>query len=71
MIQTVQHPGAGPVKVLGVPVKLSATPGAVNAPPPRLGEHTASVLKDMLGVAPEAIAQLAGEGVIALATQAE
>ncbi len=71
MIQTVQHPGAGPVKVLGVPVKLSATPGAVNAPPPRLGEHTASVLKEMLGAAPEAIAQLAGEGVIALATQAE
>ena len=71
MIQTVQHPGAGPVKVLGVPVKLSATPGAVNAPPPRLGEHTASVLKDVLGVAPEAIAQLAGDGVIALATQAE
>jgi CoA:oxalate CoA-transferase len=53
--------------VLGVPIKLSDTPGAVESPPPRLGEHTASVLRHVLGVAPAEIARLAGDGVIGVA----
>jgi len=67
MIQSVPHPAAGPVKVLGVPVKLSDTPGAVCAPPPRLGEHTAAVLRDVLGLAEDELAQLSGDGVIGVA----
>jgi crotonobetainyl-CoA:carnitine CoA-transferase CaiB-like acyl-CoA transferase len=67
MIQSVAHPVAGAVKVLGVPIKLSDTPGAVDSPPPRLGEHTASVLRHVLGVAPAEIARLAGDGVIGVA----
>src|SRR5262245_3698750 len=39
------HPAAGPIKTLGIPVKLSATPGALVRPAPRLGEHTAEVLE--------------------------
>jgi crotonobetainyl-CoA:carnitine CoA-transferase CaiB-like acyl-CoA transferase len=38
------HPAAGTVKTLGIPVKLSETPGALRRPAPRLGEHTAEVL---------------------------
>lgn len=34
----------GRFRTLGVPVKLSETPGAVHSPAPRLGEHTAEVL---------------------------
>ena len=67
MIQSVSHPAAGPVKVLGVPIKLSDTPGSVDRPPPRLGEHTASVLQNVLGLAPEEISQLSGGGVIGIA----
>jgi len=37
------HPAAGTVKTLGIPVKLSDTPGALRRPAPRLGEHTAEI----------------------------
>ena len=40
MIETVGHVTAGPVQQLGLPVKLSATPGAIRRPPPTLGQHT-------------------------------
>ena len=50
MIQSVEHAAAGTLKVLGVPIKLSATPGAVRTAPPTLGQHTERVLRDLLGV---------------------
>jgi crotonobetainyl-CoA:carnitine CoA-transferase CaiB-like acyl-CoA transferase len=46
MVVEVDH-HAGPLRVTGVPVKLSATPGAVRRPPPALGEHTAEVLAEL------------------------
>jgi crotonobetainyl-CoA:carnitine CoA-transferase CaiB-like acyl-CoA transferase len=67
MIQTVPHAAAGPLKVLGNPIRLSDTPGGIDTPPPRLGEHTAPLLQSMLGLAPEEIAQLSGDGVIGVA----
>ena len=67
MIQALPHPAAGPIKVLGTPIKLSRTPGAVSTPPPRLGEHTAAVLSDLLKLAPEDIARLSDDGVIGVA----
>jgi crotonobetainyl-CoA:carnitine CoA-transferase CaiB-like acyl-CoA transferase len=69
MIQSVSHPEAGPLKVLGVPIKLSDTPGSVDRPPPRLGEHTAGVLQEVLGLQPGEIAELGADGVIAIARQ--
>ncbi len=39
MVETVQHPKAGRVKTLGVPVKLSDTPGSVRFSAPVLGQH--------------------------------
>ena len=44
MMLTVDHPVEGPVRTLGVPVKLSGSRSSVRRPPPLLGEHTASVL---------------------------
>ena len=44
MVVEVQHPQAGRVETLGLPVKFSATPGGVRRPAPRLGEHTSEVL---------------------------
>jgi len=40
MVVDLVHPGAGPIKALGVPVKLSETPGSVDRPAPLVGKHT-------------------------------
>jgi len=45
VIETV-HPVAGPTKALGVPIKLSKTPGTVRRPAPLLGQHTREVLRE-------------------------
>jgi crotonobetainyl-CoA:carnitine CoA-transferase CaiB-like acyl-CoA transferase len=41
------HPKLKSVKMTGVPVKLSATPGAAGDAPPMLGQHTQEVLRDL------------------------
>ena len=58
------HPRAGPVKMVGVPVKLSATPGAVRTPSPCLGEHSAQTLREVLGLPDEEIRRLMAAGVV-------
>jgi crotonobetainyl-CoA:carnitine CoA-transferase CaiB-like acyl-CoA transferase len=47
MVVDLMHPGAGPIKALGIPVKLSETPGAVDRPAPLLGQHTAEILTEL------------------------
>ena len=44
MVEVVDHPVDGPVRTLGIPVKLGDTPGSVRRAPPLLGEHTAGIL---------------------------
>ena len=58
------HPSGGKVKLVGSPMKLSATPPAYDMPPPLLGQHTAEVLQGMLGYTEERIAGLRGKGVV-------
>lgn len=57
MIVSLEHRAAGTIRVLGVPPKLSETPGQVRTPPPTLGEHTDAVLRE-LGFSDERIAEL-------------
>jgi crotonobetainyl-CoA:carnitine CoA-transferase CaiB-like acyl-CoA transferase len=64
MVHVLQHSSAGPVQVLGVPVKLSATPGAVRRAPPALGEHTEEILTGDLGLAALQITEMRAAGVI-------
>ena len=47
MVVDLVHPGAGPIKALGIPVKLSETPGAVDRAAPLLGQHTAEILTEL------------------------
>jgi formyl-CoA transferase len=47
MVVDLVHPGAGPIKALGIPVKLSDTPGAVDRAAPLLGQHTAEILAEL------------------------
>jgi crotonobetainyl-CoA:carnitine CoA-transferase CaiB-like acyl-CoA transferase len=47
MVLPMTHPKAGPMQVLGVPVKMGDTPGSVRTPPPVLGQHTHAVLGEL------------------------
>ncbi len=64
MVETVEHPSAGPVKVTGVPIKMSETPGEVEDPPPELGQHTEELLTERLGYDSDDIERLREDGVL-------
>jgi alpha-methylacyl-CoA racemase len=66
MVASLAQPGVErPVKLLGVPIKLSRTPGdASRAPAPGLGDHTDSVLREA-GFAAEEVAALRESGAVA------
>ncbi len=63
MVVETAHPLAGKVKLIGVPTKLSLTPGAVTLPPPTLGQHTEEILVS-LGLTQKEISDLREKGVI-------
>jgi len=64
MVETVEHPAIGPLRMLGIPFKFSLTPASVRRPPPGLGEHTDEILRQELGMDAGEIARLRGEKVI-------
>ena len=64
MFPVIDHPGAGPQRVTGTPVKLSATPGRPGLPAPLLGQHTGNALSELLGMDDQAIDALAATGAI-------
>jgi crotonobetainyl-CoA:carnitine CoA-transferase CaiB-like acyl-CoA transferase len=64
MFPLLEHAAAGPHRVTGTPVKLSATPGTVACGAPLLGEHTRAVLADLLGLDSASLDALATRGVI-------
>ena len=59
----IDHPGFGTVRMLGFPMKLSATPCQVRRPAPGLGEHSDDVLAE-LGYSPEERLALRAGGVV-------
>ncbi|MDP9471531.1 MAG: CoA transferase [Chloroflexota bacterium] len=63
MVVTLEHPTAGPVTMIGVPAKLSATPGEAQSAPPLLGQHTDEILES-LGYDEQSIAALRARNVI-------
>ena len=54
MIRELTHPEYGPIPQLGIPLKLSETPGMVEGPPPKFGEHNREIL-EMLGLSEQQI----------------
>jgi formyl-CoA transferase len=64
MIAEMEHASAGVVKAVKNAVQLSGTPLDAYVAPPRLGEHTAAVLTELLGYSPAAGEKLARDGVV-------
>jgi crotonobetainyl-CoA:carnitine CoA-transferase CaiB-like acyl-CoA transferase len=64
MIVPLEHLTAGPIRVLGTPLKLSETPASIRTPPPALGQHTATILAQDLGLSERDIASLRTDGAI-------
>jgi formyl-CoA transferase/CoA:oxalate CoA-transferase len=64
MVETLWHPTIGELRVLGIPTKLTGTPGRIRTAPPRLGEHTRRVLEDELGMSTSEVDRLSASGVI-------
>ncbi|HLE43389.1 MAG TPA: CoA transferase, partial [Methylomirabilota bacterium] len=62
MAVEVEHPTAGRIRLPGVPVKFAGTPARIQGPPPRLGEHTDAVLRQVLGLGDAEIAELRASG---------
>jgi len=64
MMVSLAHPKAGPVTVMGVPVRLHDTPGAASAPPPLLGQHTDEILTGLLRLPKRRVEALRAGGVV-------
>ncbi|KAA8696313.1 CaiB/BaiF CoA transferase family protein [Pseudomonas cannabina] len=58
------HALGGSVPQVASPIRLSETPVEYRWPPPLLGEHTAQVLHELLGLSSEEVALLSAEGVL-------
>jgi len=61
---SLDHPAAGPVPLVGSPLRFSDTPVEYRLPPPQLGEHTDAVLAGLLGKTTAEIAALRAVGVV-------
>ncbi|NLG69955.1 MAG: CoA transferase [Firmicutes bacterium] len=65
VVWRVPHPSLGDLPVVSSPLqRLSRTPAAPAGPPPLLGQHTAAVLAEVLGLSPQTIEELRASRVI-------
>lgn len=46
LLETVRHPSGGDLRVVGVPMRFSETPGEIRSGPPAVGAHTVEVLSE-------------------------
>jgi CoA:oxalate CoA-transferase len=63
MLLDIDDPVAGPVKLVGPPIKMSNQPEPIARPAPRLGEHNGEILQE-LGYAPAEVEDLLSNGVL-------
>lgn len=64
LVESIDHPVSGPIKVVGPPTKFSNGGNKIRSPPPLLGEHTDEVLIDLLGYSKNKISSLRAAGIV-------
>jgi crotonobetainyl-CoA:carnitine CoA-transferase CaiB-like acyl-CoA transferase len=64
MIVAWEHPRAGTVRGVGIPVKFSETPGEIRRHAPLLGEHTEQILREFAGYSDDEIRELQSTGAV-------
>ena len=64
MVQEVDHPACGPVKLVNTPIKYSNSTPGIRSAPPTLGQHTDEVLRDVVGLDENDIHKLRTDGVV-------
>uniref|UniRef100_A0A6A7FWV8 Succinate--hydroxymethylglutarate CoA-transferase-like n=3 Tax=Hirondellea gigas TaxID=1518452 RepID=A0A6A7FWV8_9CRUS len=69
MVKTVHHPVTGDVKVVGPAVQFSESENKVRGPPPLLGEHTRTVLTELLSYSHAQVTEFEQQGIIQCAPQ--
>ena len=63
-LEAVAHPVTGSHELPGLPIRFSDLPRWYRAPAPTLGQHTAAVLREVLGLDDAAIETLRAERII-------
>jgi len=63
LLTTVPHPNGGDLRVVGIPMRFSATPATVRSGPPAVGQHTDEVLAGA-GYSDREIRMLRDDGVV-------
>jgi len=64
MITFVEDDDGEKIPTPGIPIRLTASPGALRSPAPRLGEHNSEVLGKLLGLSEKELQQLKAKGVV-------
>jgi len=64
LFTSVTHPRFGELRQISPPFDFSDTPASVRTPPPELGEHTDSILSEVLGLTAAQLAELRQAAVI-------
>jgi crotonobetainyl-CoA:carnitine CoA-transferase CaiB-like acyl-CoA transferase len=65
MLRDVTHPTAGTIRIADTPVRLSRSETGIAGPPPDMGQHTAGVLEEWLGISGDDVAAFEAAGVVA------
>ena len=64
MVTEIDHPLVGMIRMLGLPIRFDGTPSSIRSHPPALGEHTAAILEELLGMSGEEIDDLGRQGIV-------
>ncbi|KAG5287510.1 CAIB/BAIF family enzyme [Histoplasma capsulatum G186AR] len=65
MVVEIEHPSCGPIKLVNTPVKFSDAKPGIRTSPPMLGQHSDEVLRDLVGLGEDKIAQLKEQKIVA------